>query len=134
MQDSIYTKIIKGEVPAHKVYEDRDTFAFMTIQPVHPGHVLVVPKQQIQFIWDLPPDVYQAVMATTQKVGQRIREVLKPNYVGIHVAGAEVPHAHVWVFPFQGNGDFWDRPVAMGSVPDAELAAMAARLRMEDNL
>ncbi|HSX43529.1 MAG TPA: HIT family protein [Candidatus Saccharimonadales bacterium] len=134
MQDSIFTKIIRGEVPCHKIYEDADTFAFLSIQPVHPGHVLVVPKQQVQFIWDLSPEIYQAVMATTQKVGRHIREVLRPNYVGVHVAGAEVPHAHVWVFPFAGDGDFWDRPPAMGTVPDAELATMAARLRMEDDL
>jgi histidine triad (HIT) family protein len=132
MQDSVFTKIIRGEIPCHKIYEDAETFAFLSIAPVHPGHVLVIPKQQVEFLWDLPEDVYQAVMATTQKVGKRIREVLQPNYVGVHVAGTEVPHAHVWVFPFQSSADFWDRPMDRSTVADEELAKMAAQLRMED--
>jgi histidine triad (HIT) family protein len=132
MQDSVFTKIIKGEIPSYKIYEDKDTFAFLTINPIHPGHVLVVPKQQVDMLWELPDDLYLAVMDTSRKVSQRIQDVLQPGRVGMHVAGTEVPHAHVHLFPFQGDGDFWDRPMA--EVADEELAAMAARLRMEDEL
>lgn len=133
MQDSIFTRIIKGEIPAHKVYEDEHTFAFLSINPIHPGHTLVIPKQQVDKLWDLPDDVYQAVMATSKKVANRIQEVLQPARVGVHVAGTEVPHAHVHLFPFSGEGDFWDKPME-ASVAGEELAAMAARLRMEDAL
>jgi len=133
MQDSIFTRIIKGEIPSHKVYEDEYTFAFLSINPIHPGHTLVVPKQQVDKLWDLPDDLYQAVMATSKKVANRIQEVLQPTRVGVHVAGTEVPHAHVHLFPFSGEGDFWDKPME-ASVASEELAAMAARLRMEDEL
>jgi histidine triad (HIT) family protein len=132
MQDSIFTRIIKGEIPCHKVYEDRHTLAFLTINPIHPGHVLVIPKQQIDVLWELPPELYQAVMATTQKVAQRIQEVLQPVRVGSHVEGIDVPHAHVHLFPFSSDDDYWSRP--MEQVATEELAAMAARLRMEDQL
>ncbi len=132
MEDSIFTKIIKGEIPCHKVYEDDKTLAFLTINPIHPGHTLVIPKEQVEVLWELSEDTYQAVMATCKKVASRIQEVLHPPHVGAHVAGTEVPHVHVHLFPFDSDDDFWDRPVA--SVAEEELAAMAARLRMEDEL
>jgi histidine triad (HIT) family protein len=133
MEDSIFTKIIKGEIPCHKVYEDAKTFAFLTIGPIAPGHTLVVPKKQVQFLWDLPDEDYQAVMATAKKIANRIKEVLQPAYVGEHVAGEEVPHAHVHLFPFNNTEEFWRRPQ---STPpsDEELAAMAARLRLPDDV
>jgi histidine triad (HIT) family protein len=133
MQDSIFTKIIKGEIPAHKVYEDKQTLAFLTINPIHPGHTLVVPKEQVDKVWDLSDETYQAVMATCKKVANRIQEVLQPVRVGVHVAGSEVPHAHVHLFPFTGENDFWDKPME-ASVASEELTEMAARLRMEDEL
>src|ERR1035441_9554415 len=82
MADSIFTKIIKGEIPCHKIYEDDKTFAFLDIHPKQPGHVLVVPKQETDHIWDLPDEEYLAVMTTVKKVSLRIREVLKPSRVG----------------------------------------------------
>lgn len=127
MADSIFTKIIKGEIPCHKVYEDEFTLAFLTINPIRPGHVLVIPKLQVASLWDLPDKEYQAVMATCKKVATRIKEVLKPNYVGEHVAGTEVPHAHVHLFPFSTGEDFWDRPSTAEPDHDA-LAAMAEKL------
>ena len=133
MQDSIFTKIIKGDIPCHKVYEDQKTLAFLTIGPINPGHTLVIPKKQVDHLWDLKDEDYQAVMATCKKVANRIREVLNPVRVGEHVAGTEVPHAHVHLFPFSNDEEFWKRP-QQTPPPDEELAAMAARLRMEDEL
>lgn len=100
MEDSLFTKIIKGEIPAQKVYEDDKTIAFLDIHPLADGHTLVVPKTQVEFIWDLAPEDYQALMATVQKVGTRLREVMDAPYVGIEVIGVDVPHAHVHVVPF----------------------------------
>lgn len=134
MQDSIFTRIIKGEIPAHKVYEDELTFAFLTIEPIHPGHTLVIPKRQVDKLWELPEQDYQAVMATCRKVANRIQEVLQPVRVGSHVIGIDVPHAHVHLFPFGTTEEFWARPASADTVADEELAAMAARLRMEDEL
>ena len=93
MEDSIFTKIIKGEIPAYKVYEDEHTFAFLDIHPLTEGHVLVIPKKQVEYIWDLEADDYQALMATVQKVGKHLREVLEAPYVGVEVVGVDVPHA-----------------------------------------
>src|SRR5437660_2164632 len=82
VQDSIFTKIIKGEIPSHKVYEDDRTFAFLDIHPVQPGHTLVIPKKQIEFVWDLPDEDYMAVMLAAKKIARRMREVLGVRYVG----------------------------------------------------
>lgn len=131
MEDSIFTKIIKGEVPCHKVYEDDKTIAFLDIYPLTEGHVLVVPKTQIEFIWDLEAEDYQAVMATVQKVGKRLREVMDAEYVGVEVIGIDVPHAHVHVVPFTTTADL-RRKLEPGSEPDHEaLAKVAEKIRFE---
>lgn len=134
MEDSIFTKIIKGEIPCHKVYEDERTIAFLDIHPKQPGHVLVIPKQQVEFIWDLPADDYTSLMTVAQKVGQHIRTVLQPNYIGVMVEGLGVPHAHVHVFPFTDSADYYT-PADQHAEPDhAALALMAEKLRMEDTV
>lgn len=129
MTETIFTKIINGDIPAHKVYEDDSTLAFLDIHPVTEGHVLVIPKKPVEFIWDLEPADYQAVMSTAQKVGKKLREVLGVPYIGIKVVGTDVPHAHVHLIPFtttkefQGHSDF-------DAEPDHEaLAALAERVR-----
>ena len=127
MEDSIFTKIIKGELPAHKVYEDDLTLAFLTINPVRDGHVLVIPKQQVDSLWDLEDSLYQALMDAVKKVARRVDEVLHPVRVGIHVAGLEVPHAHVHILPFSTIDEFLAHP--SGKEPDhVALAAMAQKL------
>lgn len=134
MEPSLFSRIITGEIPCHKIYEDAKTFAFLDIHPKQPGHVLVVPKEQVEFIWDLPPEEYQAVMATAQKVGQHARRVLRPKHVGMMVEGLGVPHAHVHVFPFATTTDY-HAPADLEAEPDhAALAQMAETLRMEDDL
>lgn len=134
MQDSIFTKIIRGEIPCDKIYEDAHTVAFLDIHPKQPGHVLVVPKKQIEFIWDLPEEDYRLLLATAQKIGQHIRTVLRPKYVGMMVEGLGVPHAHVHVFPFNSSAEYYAQ-ADMSAEPDvAALTAMAERLRMGDAL
>lgn len=128
MGDSIFTKIINGEIPAHKVYEDDRTLAFLDINPTQPGHTLVVPKKQVEFLWDLEDEDYQAVMASCKQVARRLREVLQVRYVGIKVIGEEVPHAHVHLIPFNlASQYFARRPVAPEPDHDA-LAEMAKKL------
>lgn len=100
MEESIFTKIIKGEIPCHKIYEDDLTFAFLDIHPKTPGHTLVIPKKQVEFVWDLDDATYQALMATAKKVALRIREVIGKTYVGESVIGEQVPHAHIHIYPF----------------------------------
>jgi len=128
MQDSIFTKIIKGEIPCHKVYEDEHTFAFLDIHPVQPGHTLVIPKKQVEFVWDLDDVTYQAVMATARKVARRLREVLDKPYIGEQVMGVDVPHAHVHLIPFSTGAEFRNVP-DMSAEPDhAQLAQIAQKL------
>ncbi len=132
---SIFTRIIQGEIPCHKVYEDAQTLAFMDIQPIQPGHVLVVPKRQVGFVWDLSTEEYQALMATVQKVGKRLREVFpKAKRVGVMIEGLDVAnHCHVKVFPFSTMEQY--RHVPDLSEPDhASLASLAEKLRMEDEV
>lgn len=127
--ESIFTKIIKGEIPCHKVYEDERTLAFMDIHPIQPGHVLVVPKVQVDHFQELPDEDYQALWATVKKVAKRLKQTLGRERVGIHVVGLDVPHAHVHVFPFDTIEDY--RTIAnMSAEPDhSALAAMAEKLK-----
>ena len=128
MSDSIFTKIIKGEIPAHKIYEDAKTLAFLDIHPKKPGHTLVIPKKQVEFIWDLPESDYLALMQTVQMVGNRIREVIKPEYVGEAVEGIGVPHAHVHVFPFS-TAEEYHYVADQNAEPDnTALSVMAKKL------
>jgi histidine triad (HIT) family protein len=130
MQPSIFTKIINGEIPSHKVYEDDNTYVFMDIHPIQPGQVLVVPKKQIGFVWDMDSDDYQALMATVHKVGKRIQEVFPhKKRVGVVIEGLDVAdHAHIKVFPFDNDEEFRNAPDP-NQEPDHEaLAAIAKTL------
>jgi histidine triad (HIT) family protein len=129
MEDSIFTKIIRGDIPAHKIYEDELVLAFLDIHPVQPGHTLVIPKKQIEFVWDLPDDDYEAVMAVTKKVALRLRTILEVAYVGERIIGVDVPHAHIQLIPFN-SADEYKRSQDMTSEPDhAALAVIAEKLR-----
>jgi histidine triad (HIT) family protein len=130
MQDSVFTKIIKGEIPIHKVYEDDKTIAFLTIGPVRDGHTLVVPKVQVDQYIDLPDEDYEALWRTVKKVAKRIRDVMGKERVGVVIKGIDVPHAHVHLVPFDGDEPLKaDGPIEEN--PDHEsLAAIARRLAM----
>ena len=127
MQDSIFTKIIKGEIPCYKIYEDDLTLAFLDINPAHPGHTLVIPKKQVEFVWDLPSLEYEALMRTVQKVARRLKQVTG-RHVGELVVGIDVPHAHVHLIPFDTSADL-EKAFHKGSAPPSqELEAMARNL------
>lgn len=128
MQDSIFTKIIKGEIPSYKVYEDDFTYAFLDIHPVQPGHTLVIPKKQVPFVWDLDNNTYRALMETAKKVAIRLRDILQTPYIGQQIIGVDVPHAHLHLIPFSSVSQFRAVP-DMEAEPDYEaLSAMAALL------
>jgi histidine triad (HIT) family protein len=128
MSDSIFTKIIKGEIPSHKIYEDSRTFAFLDIHPKQPGHTLVIPKKQIEFVWDLDDEDFAAVMVTVKKVAVRLRAVLARPYVGMLVVGIDVPHAHVHVYPFSTNEQSRYVPDQSAEPDHVALAEMAKKL------
>ncbi len=134
MQPSIFTKIINGQIPCQKVYEDELTLAFLDIKPVQPGHVLVIPKQQIDHFEDMPDDVYQAVWRTAKLVAQNQRKVLGCQRVGVVIVGTEVPHAHVHLIPFNDPKAVYAVPVGTGPIAsDEELDKMAQELKIKEN-
>lgn len=128
IEDSIFTKIVKGEIPSHQVYEDALTMAFLDIHPVQPGMTVVIPKKQVEFIWDLPEEDYLAVMSTVYKVAQRIREVLGVHYVGEVIEGVEIPHAHVKLIPFDTIAEFKNTPDVTAEPDHDSLAEIAKKL------
>jgi histidine triad (HIT) family protein len=129
MTDSIFTKIIKGEIPAEKIYEDDQTIAFLDIHPLVPGHTLVVPKIQVDKFNDLPEKDYRALWQTVKKVADRIQHELDPTRVCIRVEGFDVPHTHVHVYPCNVAEDFYGDEDRLAKEPDHEaLAEMAKKL------
>lgn len=131
MEDSIFTKIIRGEVPCHKIYENELTLCFLDIHPIQLGHTLVIPKKQIEFVWDLPDEDYAAVMAAAKRVALRLRAVLGTKYVGEHVIGVDVPHAHVQLIPFNTAAELHNSQ-RIDLEPDHQaLAALAEKLKFE---
>ena len=129
MEDSIFTKIVKGEIPSHKIYEDEKTLAFLSIYPSVEGHTLVIPKTQVDSLWDLAEDEYDAVMDTTKKVALRLKEVLGVTRVGVKVIGIDVPHAHVHLVPFNTAQEYYAKETT--NEPDHEaLKAIASKLAL----
>lgn len=127
---SIFTKIINGELGAYRVYEDDKVIAFLDLHPQVEGHTLVVPKKQVDHIWDLDDDDYDYLLNVAKKVGNHIRQTVKSPRVGMLVEGFGVPHAHVHVVPiYHGN----DLKISqdLDAEPDHQsLTAMAIRLKM----
>ena len=129
MEDSIFTKIIKGEIPCHKVYEDEQTIAFLDIEPAVYGHTLVVPKKQVDQFNDLDDETYLALWRTVKKVATNHREKLGTDRIGVVVKGVDVPQAHVHIQPFN-VGQHLSPGANNLPTPNAdELAALANKLK-----
>ena len=96
---TIFSKIIAGEIPCYKVAEDEKNFAFLDINPVNKGHVLVVPKTENDYIFNLSDDDYQSLTMFARRVAKAIDKALPCKRVGVAVIGLEVPHAHIHLIP-----------------------------------
>lgn len=130
MEDSIFTKIIAGEIPCHKIYEDEHTLAFLDIHPKNEGHTLVIPKHGAEFVWDLPDESYDSLMRTVKKVALHLRQTMPFEHVHEAVVGIDVPYAHVHLIPFNTTDDLHGEAP---NEPDHDaLAALAERLRFSD--
>lgn len=128
MEESVFTKIIKGELPCHKIYEDDLTIAFLTIAPVRDGHTLVVSKKQIDQYLDLPTEDYEALWKTVNKVGRRIRESMGKERVGVVIKGVDVPHTHVHLIPFDSGQSLGADEIPKGNTDQDHLTKIAASL------
>jgi histidine triad (HIT) family protein len=108
---TIFTKIVKGEIPSYKVAENDNFFAFLDISPLAEAHTLVIPKKEVDNIFDLPEDDYKELFAFAQKIAKSIQKNFPCKKVGIAVIGLEVPHAHIHLVPInEVNGIDFSRP------------------------
>ena len=96
---SIFSKIVQGEIPCHKIAEDDQFLAFLDVMPLVEGHTLVIPKQEIDYIFDLDPEVLAGLMKFAQRIAPAIKKAISCKRVGVAVIGLEVPHAHVHLVP-----------------------------------
>ncbi|MDR1919559.1 MAG: HIT family protein [Tannerellaceae bacterium] len=125
---SIFSRIIAGEIPCHKVAEDEAFFAFLDINPVAMGHTLVVPKQEIDYIFDLDDALLGRMMAFAKRVAAAQKASLPCKRIGMTVIGLEVPHAHIHLIPITNESDMYFGKAKQNPSPDT-LAAVAAQIR-----
>ncbi len=97
---SIFTKIINGEIPSYKIAENNKFYAFLDINPLAKGHTLVIPKIEIDYIFDIEDDLLAEMMIFSKKIAKAIKKTIPCNRVGVLVIGDEVPHAHIHLIPF----------------------------------
>ena len=102
---SIFTRIIQGEIPCYKIAESEDFFSFLDINPLKKGHALVVPKKEVDYIFELDHQTYLDHFAFAKKVAKAIQQVIPCNRIGLSVVGLEVPHAHIHLIPIDDAGD-----------------------------
>jgi histidine triad (HIT) family protein len=129
---TLFTKIIRGEIPGRFVFRDARAVAFLTIRPIKPGHVLVVPVEEIDHWLDLPPELNAHLFQVAQKVGRALQHAYAPVKVGMLVAGLEVPHVHLHLLPVDEISDLDfakqhdESPAALDAAAEKIRAALRA--------
>lgn len=98
---SIFSKIVAGEIPAYKIYEDENFLAFLDINPLAIGHTLVIPKQEIDYFFDIEDNLLSDMILISKKISKALKSSIECKKVGMIVIGDEVPHAHIHLIPFQ---------------------------------
>lgn len=125
---SIFTKIVNGDIPAYKVAETEDFLAFLDIRPMSKGHSLVIPKQEIDYLYDLPDGLYVGIHVFAREVAKAIEQVVDCKRIGVAVVGLEVPHAHIHLIPINEVSDLsFDKPPV--EMEPGELQALAEQIR-----
>jgi len=126
---TIFTKIINGEIPCYKIAEDENNFAFLDINPLRAGHTLVVPKKEIDYVFDIDNDRLAGLMLFSKKVAAAIKEVIPCNRIGVAILGLEVPHAHIHLIPMDSMEDVNFKNAKLKLSPDEfkEIAAKISR-------
>tara|TARA_R110002124_G_scaffold277449_3_gene448870 strand:- start:6847 stop:7245 length:399 start_codon:yes stop_codon:yes gene_type:complete len=117
---SIFSKIIKGEIPCYKIAENEEYFSFLDINPIAEGHTLVIPKKEVDYIFDLDEETLNGLMNFAKKIAHAIDSSLGTIRTGVIVEGLEVPHAHVHLVPIYFEG----QPVSLGRKTEVEKARM----------
>ncbi len=127
---TIFSKIIKGEIPCHKIAENDEFFAFLDINPIAIGHTLVVPKQEVDYLFDLDDAQLGRMMAFAKRVAQAQQKAIPCKRIGLTVIGLEVPHAHIHLVPIQKESDMYFGKEKK-AVTAEELAETAKKIRAE---
>ena len=127
---SIFSKIIAGEIPCYKVAEDAHHFAFLDINPVAPGHTLVIPKREENYIFDLDSKEYTDLMLFARKVAAALRKAMPCKRIGVAVMGLEVPHAHIHLVPINKESDMNFFTEKKSLAPE-EMQRIAAKIAAE---
>lgn len=124
---TIFSKIVAGEIPSYKVAEDEKHYAFLDINPVAPGHVLVIPKREVDYIFDLPEEEFLALQLFAKRVAEAMKQAMPCKRVGVAVMGLEVPHAHIHLIPINEEADmnFFKEKATLS--PD-EMASIASKI------
>ena len=125
---TIFSRIIAGEIPAHKIAEDEHFLAFLDISPLKEGHTLVIPKRETDYIFDLPDDELAALLVFAKRVAKAVKAAVECRRIGVAVIGLEVPHTHVHLIPMRSVSDMNFANPKLEPTP-AELAATAERIR-----
>jgi len=135
MEDCIFCKIIKGEIPSHKVYEDENVLAFLDINPFVVGHTLVIPKKHAKWVWDLEEPDYFALMQKVKTVAEALRKTFNTEWVGEGIIGVDVPHAHVQIMPRRADDGLGGFPAQRLSPKptDEELNKVAEKIKVSLN-
>ena len=126
---SLFTKIVNGEIPAWKVAEDENFFAFLDIFPVAKGHTLVIPKKEVDYLFDLDDETYVGLQLFAKKVALGIQKAIPCKRVGVMVLGLDVPHAHIHLVPLQSEADLlnFTKKLSFSKEEMAEITAAVAR-------
>lgn len=125
---SIFSRIVAGEIPSHKVAENEEFFAFLDINPVAVGHTLVIPKQEIDYIFDIDDAKLGRMMTFAKRVARAQEKAITCKRVGLAVMGLEVPHAHIHLVPITKESDMYFGGKKL-EMTQAELADVAAKIR-----
>lgn len=102
---TIFTKIVKGEIPSYKVFENEHFFAFLDINPMAKGHTLVIPKKEVDYLFDIDNAMLSEMIVLSKSIAKAIEKAIECARVGVMVVGLEVPHAHIHLIPIQSEGD-----------------------------
>lgn len=124
---SIFTRIVNGEIPCHKIAETDEFLAFLDVFPCAPGHTLVIPKQEIDYLFDLDDALYAGLMQFSKKIATAVEQAVPCKRIGVAVVGLEVPHAHVHLIPLNSMADMnFNNKLKMSQ---EELAEIAQKIR-----
>ena len=128
---SIFTKIVNGDIPSYKIAEDENYYAFLDINPLAKGHTLVIPKKEVDYIFDIGEELYKGLFAFARKVAPAIEKVIPCKRIGLTVIGLEVPHAHIHLIPINSIYDMdFKQPKLNWRIPSLKPSPKASEKHM----